>query len=330
MNDADDPSAAPIGGPSWMRHGSAAAAPGASSAPAAIAPDRPVVAPLGPPAAGLRPATPPHVYSRHGASPLPHAALAIASVLALWAARTWAVRGDVEGDRDTLRVLNEIWFTVANLLLPQDRHQDLVSVTKATVVFGLAAVTIVAVVLWVARLGRNLPLSSTAFGGGLALAGLPAWWTLSLTLGAYDGLESERIDLLTRTSLGLAILTAQFLLVRWALLNRAWRAGGLPGDLASILLWLPELVPWAMFFGSSVVTLAATADGERPETFWMPTQAMTDWGFALSKVCMVAIGVLLCVVSVRQHLGMAQERAAEAALLDEERQRRAAPEVTPA
>ena len=40
--------------------------------------------------------------------------------------------------------------------------------------------------------------------------------------------------------------------------------------------------------------------------------------------------LLLCVVSVRQHLGMAQERAAEAALLDEERQRRAAPEVTPA
>ncbi|MEZ5138301.1 MAG: hypothetical protein R2711_05920 [Acidimicrobiales bacterium] len=171
------------------------------------------------------------------------------------------MRGDVDGDRDTLRVLNEIWFTLSNLLLPQEVHRDLVSVTKAAVVFGLAAVAVVAVALWVARIGRNLPMSGATFGGGLAVAGLPAWWTLSLTLGSYDGLETERIDLLTRTSLGLLILTGQFLLVRWALLNRTWRAGKLPGDLASVVLWIPEFVPWAMFFASSVLTLAVTSDG---------------------------------------------------------------------
>ncbi|MEZ5138302.1 MAG: hypothetical protein R2711_05925 [Acidimicrobiales bacterium] len=84
MNDADDPSATPVGGPSWMRHAPPAATP--ASAPAAIAPGLPVAAPLNAVNVGASPAAAPHVYSRHGTSPLPYGALALASVVALWVA----------------------------------------------------------------------------------------------------------------------------------------------------------------------------------------------------------------------------------------------------
>lgn len=350
MSDAQEPADLPIGGPSWMRGRRPAptAAPDADPAPtgaidAVTSPVPSVVgapsapAPAAPAAAGPAPAPggvldldaeaprPPTLsYSRHAVTPVPFALAALASIVALLVAVPWARRGRPDGDLETLRTLNEVWFSVENLLTARLDGSFLRSPTKATVVLALSAVVAVAVAAWVARLGRNLPLTEASFGAGFAVLGLPAWWTLALTLGTLDDPSPRRIDLIVRLAFAAGLLVIQYVLVRWGLLNRIWRAGRLPYDQASILLWLPELIPWMMYLGSSITTLVITEDGDLPADTWRPTPAMVDWGRALSAASTAAILLLLVVVTIRQHVGMAEDRGVDAAAREADRRRRMA------
>lgn len=355
VSDAHGPTDPPVGGPSWMRNRT----PGVPGSPTVATPpsaptEPPALGPVpasggsapgwpGATAAGAVPGTvnvgsigleaervrPPKLsYSRHAITPLPYAGAALAAVVALLVADRWATSGTFSGNRDSIKTLNQVWFTVDNLLLAQlDDVSLLRSTTKGAVVLVLAGIVAGSIALWVARLGRNLPLGESSFGVGFALLALPAWWTFPMTVGLFENPSTTRIDALMRLGLAAAILSAQFLLLRWALLNKIWRSGRLPGDLGAIVLWLPELIPWMLFLGSSIFTLAGTGDGEAPPTAWRPTPAMVDWGQALSKASAVGILVLLVVVSVRQHLGMIEDRRRDQEARDADRRNRAVPEV---
>lgn len=351
MSDTHDQMGPPAGGPSWMRRGGAPAVPAVPEPEVLPTPDLDGATPSGAAAPGWSGAAalptalpgvvntgtidgeaerdrPPKLsFSRHAITPLPYAGAALASIVALLVALSWATDGTPAADApDSLRTLNQVWLVVTNLLLVQEDVQLLVGVQEATVMLVLAGIVVAAMALWIGRIGRNLPLGDASFGMGLALLGLPAWWTFSLTAGALDDFDRSRIDAMMRIAVAAGVLVVQFVLLRWALLNKVWRAGRIPGDLGALVLWVPEIVPWSLYLGSSLYTLAATDEGEPPSTTWQPTEAMVDWGIALSRISLVAIIVLLLVVSVRQHLGIAADRRTDAAAREAARLRRAVPE----
>lgn len=349
MTEEQPDAESPAGGPSWMRNAARASGPlapaaveaeptfsaavehepgavpgghalpadlvGTGSAPGVVntgsiedAPER------------LRPPTPD--YSRHAVRPLPYAVVSLVSLVALVIAAAWASRGGRRaGEGDTLEHLNGIWYSLSNLLLPQARTFLPVGVVEAVVVLVVAAIAISATAAWVGRLGRNVAMGQASFGAGLALLGLPAWWTLPLTAGTFHQGPAIRLDELMRLGTALVALTLQLLVFRWSLVNKIWRAGRIPGDLAALLLWIPELIPWGMYLGSTMV--ATIDDRGAAQAAWRPTPAMADWGYATSLVTMIAIFVLLAVVTVRQQLGIAADRRRDAEAREAAKQSRA-------
>jgi hypothetical protein len=164
---------------------------------------------------------------------------------------------------------------------------------------------------WIGRIGTNLRPGQQPFGTFLPFLAFPAWWLLPLTVGITSEPSRSRADLLVRYLVAFAILFAQFLLVRWPTLNRIWRAGRLPFDPASILLWLPMMIPWMMFLSSTVFSLLAAGErGDLSDSAWQPTDAMLDWARGLTRASSIGLLILLIVVTAVQHRGVAADRAA--------------------
>jgi hypothetical protein len=253
-------------------------------------------------------------YGRRARTPLPQGAAALSAIVALLAGIAWGADDAVRVDGSArLDDLNDAWASVSQVLLPHEAPSTLVTAPRALVVLGLAVVVLVTTTAWVGRIGRNVAVGREPFGAGLALLGLPAWWILPLTLGTTGAARvPSRTDLLLRFALALLIFVPQFLLARWVLHNRVWRAGRLRADYAAIALWAVELVPWALYLFSSLYEQVARREGSTEDLPWEPTQTMLEWGWATSRASLVAIGALLVVVSVRQHLGIASDRRAEA------------------
>jgi hypothetical protein len=249
-------------------------------------------------------------YARHAVSPI---AWMVASCIAIVAA-FWAIGWSELGRGATNPVeTSEWWSNVYRVLQPAgDPRLASYSEFRMWTALVIMVVAAISVALWIGRLGRNLRSAHSPFGVVLPLVALPAWWVLPLTLGATDTSARSRGDALLRYLIAFGILFTQYLLVRWPLLNRIWRAGRLRYDVASILLWLPMLIPWSMLLLSYAFTLLVTGDGENPaDSAWRPTVAMVDWADNLTKATEVGIVVLLIVVTVSQHLGITKDRAEE-------------------
>jgi hypothetical protein len=253
-------------------------------------------------------------FARHAHSPLPHLALAVGGLLALWATLQWARSGTLDLDRrDALQDLNQLVLSLGAVLSPAYQHEIVTTVPRAATLVAVAVAAAALVGAWIGRLGRNVVMGQPSFGMTFALLALPTWFTLPLTLGTFEADSVTRLDALVRFGTALALLAAQFLLIRWVLLNRLWRAGRIPADYASMALWIPELVPWTMLLGSSITTLVAEGESRTGDSPWEPTEAMVTWGERVSAATLVGLGVLLIVVSVRQHLGILRDRRMDAA-----------------
>jgi hypothetical protein len=318
MSDAEAP-AEVQGGPSWRRNG-----PGAP-APAPLEPGMP-----GPPlqpavvagdAAELAEELYHPRYSRNSGTPLPYLVASFVLMGAAWWAMRWSTATPTAPD--PVRS-SEWWTNVTAVLLPgEDIRFASYSPTRMWVALALLIVAAAAVLTWIGRIGHNLRQTQQPFGSVLPLLALPAWWLLPISIGITSDADRSRSDLLVRFLLAFGILFAQFLLLRWPLTNRIWRAGHLPHDLASIVLWLPMLIPWSMYFLSSAFTLFTVGDrGKVADSSWRPTMAMVDWSRNLSRATGIGLLVLLVVVTVMQHDGLAKDRAAADASRERSRAQR--------
>lgn len=251
-------------------------------------------------------------YARNGVSPLPHMVVALVLVVAAGAVLRWARWDSSAPGRPHT---SEWWTNITALLAPgEDLGTYAYSAGRMWIALALLIVAALAVAVWIGRIGANLRQGHSPFGSFLPIATFPAWWLLPVTINATASETRSRADLLTRFLVALALLIAQFMLLRWPLLNRIWRAGRLPYDLASIVLWLPMMIPWAMLFSSTSWTLIQAGDhGALSDSSWQPTPAMSDWALWLTRASGVAIVALLVVVSARQHTGLAQDKADDAA-----------------
>jgi hypothetical protein len=251
-------------------------------------------------------------YSRTGASPIPYLVLSLAAM----GGAAWALdRAElVPGATDPVRGSGWWTNTTAVLLPGEDLRLTAYSASRMWLALALLVLAAVLVALWIGRIGRNVHSGQEPFGSVLPVLTFPAWWILPITLGITDTSPRTHADVLLRYLVAFGILLSQFLLLRWPVLNRIWRAGRLPFDAASILLWLPNLIPWALLFLSTSYTyLVIGAEGVPDDSAWYPTSSMVDWSRWTSRASGVALIVLLVVVSVIQHIGMRQDRAADAA-----------------
>lgn len=247
-------------------------------------------------------------YSRTGATPIPHMVVGLFAMAAAAWALSWA-----EWDRSApgLPRTSEWWINVTSVLVPAEEvGLGAYSTGRMWVALGVLVGAAVMVVIWMGRVGTNVRAGNSPFGTVLPVIAFPAWWLLPLTINATAGGVRSRSDLLIRYLVAFGILFAQFLLARWPVTNRIWRAGRLPYDMASIVLWLPMLIPWMMLFASNAWTLLIIGDdGELSDSAWRPTETMADWALWTTRASGLATIALLCVVSVRQHQGLAQDRA---------------------
>ncbi|MCB1029906.1 MAG: hypothetical protein KDA95_01125 [Acidimicrobiales bacterium] len=254
---------------------------------------------------------PEHVYSRHARFPVVHGVVALATIALLYVlvdSATSQTSGQAAGD---LEGLNKFWSTVSQIVVPHESNAIIAERSDLFLVLGASVAAFVAVVLWIGRLGRNVTGGDLTFGIGLAALAVPAWWTIPLTVGSYDVTRpTSGMDQLTRVGLALLAMTLQFGLARWSLVNKVWRSGHIRGDIGAIVIWLPEYIPWALFLGSSV--FAVVEDRPPADSLWHPTQAMLDWGYALSMGCAAALLILLSVATVLQSVGIALDRKNEA------------------
>jgi hypothetical protein len=232
---------------------------------------------------------------------------AIVLMIVAWWGMRWSTL--TAGATDPVRT-SEWWTNITAVLLPSENVRFAsYSQTRMWVALALLLLAATAIVLWIGKIGSNV--RQQPFGSFLPIVAFPAWWLLPLSLGITTDATRSRGDLLVRYLVALGILVVQFLLLRWPTLNRIWRAGRMPYDLASILLWLPMMVPWLMLFASRAWTLLAMGESEDlSKSAWLPTPAMADWAQALTRVTSVGILVLLVVVTVLQHLGLSKDRAA--------------------
>ena len=245
-------------------------------------------------------------YSRGGITPIPFGIVAIVGMLATWWALGWA---EITTDAPDPVFVSEWWVNVFAVLLPsEDVGLGAYSELRLWTAIAIAVATAVAIALWIGRIGGNVRTGLAPFGTLLPILAFPAWWLLPITLGLVEDSSASRSDLLIRLLVGFAILFAQFLLARWPALNRTWRAGQLPYDMASIVLWLPNLIPWSMLYLSSALTVFQRGDDGLGDTTWEPTPAMEDWANWTTRASALGLLVLLVVVSIRQHVGMRRDR----------------------
>ena len=298
MADSDAPPPAAGGGPGW-RQGSSAA----GSSPSSVLASTPQPDGRGGPSSAEALST--ARFNRTGVTPVPYAVVALAGLVATW----WGVRwAQLTPDAPEPVEVSEWWFNVFAVLMPgEDVGVGAYSTQRLWIATGIAVAAAVACLAWIGRIGKNVRPGSLPFGTVMPLLAFPAWWMLPVTMGLADGSRSSRSDLIVRFLVGFAILFAQFLLARWPLLNRIWRAGLLPYDIASIVLWLPNLIPWSMLFLSSAYTVFVIDDGGGGSSSWMPTQAMEDWAVWTTRLSALGLLVLLLVVTGAQHLGMRQD-----------------------
>ncbi len=308
MTDAEapEPSAAPerSGGPRWLQGPQRAQVP----SPATVRTNpTPVSAVLGAPPRhsdvffGAR-------YNRNGSSPLPLMVVALGALAAAWVA---VVRASETPFGPDAVESSDWWINVTAVLLPgEDLGVGAYSPTRMWTAIGLLVLSGVFMALWMGRIGGNVRTGQGPFGAFLPIITFPAWWLLPLTLGYTANTTRSSSDAMLRYLVAFAMLFAQFLLLRWPTLNRIWRGGHLPYDLASIALWLPNMIPWSMFMLSNAFTYLAVGDnGLIADSSWRATPAMLDWARWTTRLSALAIIVLLIVVSIRQHQGMAQDRA---------------------
>jgi hypothetical protein len=248
-----------------------------------------------------------------GVVPVPFMIVALATMAAAW----WAVEWSKITPEATDPVRSsEWWVNITAVLLPSefavtgvDTRVGSYSQFRMWVALGLLILAAVTIALWIGRIGNNVRTGHAPFGAFLPIVAFPAWWLLPLTIGITSDTGRSQSDLLLRFLVAFAMLFTQFLIMRWPTLNRIWRAGRLRYDLASIILWLPMMIPWMMFLASTSFTLLVIGEDERfSDSSWQPTPAMLDWARALTIASSVGILLLLIVVSVAQHLGMAQDR----------------------
>jgi hypothetical protein len=250
------------------------------------------------------------VYARRAVTPLPYLAAAVVATVAAWV----AIHRVAPGSGETGRIGSAWYYNLVALIAPWERTSDLVTSRAAEwVTSGLLVLAVGAVVVWIARIGQNVRSGASPFGLVLPLLAFPAWWMLPFTIGSRNLANRTFLDNLTRFALCLALVLAQFVLVRWPALNRIWRAGRLRYDYLSIALWAPMAVPWIMWFASYTFSLASTGeDGHFRDSNWLPTHNMAVWATWTSRACSLGVVALLVAVSVLQHLGIRQDRAAEA------------------
>ncbi len=248
-------------------------------------------------------------YTRAAVSAIPH----LLSSLALLAAAWWALRWSrpIAGAPDPVRS-SEWWTNITSVLLPgEDIRLGSYSWSRMWITLALLVLAASAVLAWMGRIGRNLRSSQQPFGPTLALLAFPAWWLLPISIGVTSDSDRSREDLLVRFLLAFAVLFAQFLLLRWPVLNRIWRAGRMPYDLVSIVLWLPMMILWMVFFAANVFTLVTVGErGTVADSSWRPTTAMLDWARGTTRATAIATLVLLIVVTIMQHIGLRRDRAA--------------------
>jgi len=254
-------------------------------------------------------------YARHGVTPIPWM---VASAVMI-AASVWAVRwSEFERGAPDPVTSSEWWVSTYSVLLPaHDLRLGSYSQFRMWVTLAVLVGTAAVLAAWIGRIGRNLRSNAAPFGSVLAIIAFPAWWVLPLTIGSTDVGVRSRGDLLVRALIAFGLLFAQFLLMRWPLVNRIWRAGHLPYDLASIVLWLPMLIPWSLYLLSTSYTLMVTGKGDDPrDSAWQPTSTMIDWARNLTHATEVGMLLLLVVVTAAQHIGLRKDRAEEQARRD--------------
>lgn len=248
-------------------------------------------------------------FARDSGSPVPHMVASFVLMAAAWWGLRWSTL--TLGATDPVRT-SEWWTSVNAVLLPsEDVRFASYSETRMWVALALLLAAAAAIIWWIGRIGSNLRPGQQPFGVILPFLAFPAWWLLPLTIGITSDPSRSRSDLLVRYLVAFGILFAQFLLLRWPTLNRIWRAGGLPYDPVSIVLWLPMMIPWSMFLCSTIFSLlAAGSAGDVNDSAWQPTEAMLDWARTLTRASGVGLLVLLVVVTIVQHRGVAGDRAA--------------------
>jgi hypothetical protein len=246
-------------------------------------------------------------FAHTGVTPIPFMVVALACMAAAGWATTWA-----EWSRDAPDALrtSEWWTNVTVVLIPSEDHGlGAYTTGRMWVALGLLALATLAIAIWIGRIGTNVKPGNGPFGAMLPLLAFPAWWALPTTINLTASGVPSRSDLLVRWLVALGIFVAQFLLLRWPLLNRIWRAGNLPYDAASIVLWLPMFVPWLMIQLSTLYTLLVIGDdGRFSDSGWVPTDTMYDWAQWTTRLCAVGTLALLVVVTIVQHVGLRQDR----------------------
>lgn len=242
-------------------------------------------------------------YARSGSTPIPHMLVAASAMVAAWWAVHWAM-WDASAP-DPLRS-SEWWTNVTAVIIPaEDVGTGAYSPFRMWVALGLLVFAALAVIFWIGRIGTNVRPGNSPFGAVLPTLAFPAWWLLPITINATASDTRSHADLMIRYLVAFAILFGQFLLLRWPTLNRIWRAGRLRYDLASIVLWLPMMIPWSMLMLSYAISyLSAGDNGRVADSAWLPTPAMADWAMWLTRASGIGTLLLLVVVTGRQHVGM--------------------------
>lgn len=244
-------------------------------------------------------------YLHQAGSPLPYLAASIVSLASAWVMFSW------NQGLEQARSPGNLWSYSTAVLLPYEALPGSNDVWSNRLTLAVAVGAALILLLWIGRIGRNV--RGPGFGFSLGLLALPAWFTLPLTIGLENEIDRGYGVFILRTALALMLLIGQYALLRATLLRRVWSASQLPRPGVATLLWLPALVPQAMFLGSGLFTLLAVGEDGSGRSGWTPTSTMVEVGRWADRASGVAILMLLVVVSVRQHEGIAADRAADAA-----------------
>lgn len=247
-------------------------------------------------------------YSLRASTPLPHLAAMLVLVGAAWWAVDWA-RWTPESPEP--RATSEWWTNVLLVTAPgEDLGFAAWSDQRMWIALSLVAAAWIAFAVLVGRIGTNVRPGGGPFGSLLPLVAFPAWWILPISINVTAEAARGRYDLLIRFLVALGLLVTQFLILRWPTTDRIWRAGRLPYDAASIVLWLPVLIPWMMIIASNLTTVFLVDEGEpASESPWFPTEAMYDWARWTGRATSAGLLVLLVVVAIAQHVGIGKDRA---------------------